>query len=79
MLAQGLVAEDEEERWLVSHIRASRDAVVAAIGGRVLAWKISSNDVKKKGPKANGGRLSARQERFKGELLRCPSILSPEV
>ncbi|GAA5962302.1 hypothetical protein JCM8115_004287 [Rhodotorula mucilaginosa] len=68
MLAQGLVAEDEEERWLVSHIRASRDAVVAAIGGRVLAWKISSNDVKKKGPKANGGRLSARQERFKANM-----------
>ncbi|GAA5866086.1 hypothetical protein JCM3774_000020 [Rhodotorula dairenensis] len=68
LLAQGLVAQEEEERWLVSHIRASRDAVVAAIGGRVLAWKISSNDVKKKGPKANGGRLSARQERFKANM-----------
>ncbi|GAA5992954.1 hypothetical protein JCM10908_000768 [Rhodotorula pacifica] len=68
MLAQGLVADEEEERWLVSHIRASRDAVVAAIGGRVLAWKISSNEVKKKGMKANGGRLSARQERFKANM-----------
>lgn len=69
LLAQGLVADDEEERWLVSHVRANRDAVVAAIGGRVLAWRVSS-EVKKKAGKAQGGKLTARQERFKG-ALRC--------
>ncbi|TAM65331.1 MAG: hypothetical protein EPN48_18545 [Microbacteriaceae bacterium] len=66
MLAQGLIADDEENRWLVSHVRASREAVVAAIGGRILAWRTSS-DVKKKGIKAAGGKLTARQERFKGK------------
>lgn len=74
MLAQGLVAEDEEERWLVSHVVASRDAVVAAIGGRILAWRMTS-DTKRKGVKANGGKLSARQERFKGS--RSPSPFCP--
>uniref|UniRef100_A0A0K3CT00 BY PROTMAP: gi/472582866/gb/EMS20537.1/ F-box and WD repeat domain containing protein [Rhodosporidium toruloides NP11] gi/647402127/emb/CDR48435.1/ RHTO0S17e03532g1_1 [Rhodosporidium toruloides] n=1 Tax=Rhodotorula toruloides TaxID=5286 RepID=A0A0K3CT00_RHOTO len=67
MLAQGLIADDEENRWLVSHVRASREAVVAAIGGRILAWRTSS-DVKKKGVKAAGGKLTARQERFKANM-----------
>ncbi|GAA6040453.1 hypothetical protein JCM8097_004557 [Rhodosporidiobolus ruineniae] len=67
-LAAGLIAPDEEERWLVSHVRASRDAVVAAIGGRVLAWRLSGGEVKKKvGVKGKGG-FSARQERFKANL-----------
>ncbi|GAA5907456.1 hypothetical protein JCM5296_006913 [Sporobolomyces johnsonii] len=68
MLAQGLVAEDDEERWLVSHIRANREAVVAAIGGRVLAWRTSSDVRRKAGAKASGGKLTARQERFKANL-----------
>ncbi|GAA5926228.1 hypothetical protein JCM1841_001162 [Sporobolomyces salmonicolor] len=68
MLAQGLVAEDDEERWLVSHIRANKEAVVAAIGGRVLAWRTSSDVRRKAGTKANGGKLTARQERFKANL-----------
>ena len=72
LLAQGLVAEDEEERWLVSHVRANRDAVVAAIGGRVLAWRVSS-EVKKKAGKLTGGKLTARQERFKGASLSLTS------
>ncbi|GAA6024035.1 hypothetical protein JCM10207_004496 [Rhodosporidiobolus poonsookiae] len=67
LLAQGLVPDDEEERWLVSQVRASRDAVVAAIGGRVLAWRLSE-EVKRKGPRASGGKLTARQERFKANL-----------
>ncbi|GEM12605.1 F-box and WD repeat domain containing protein [Rhodotorula toruloides] len=67
MLARGLIADDEENRWLVSHLRASRDAVVAAIGGRILAWRTRS-DVKKKGDKAVGGKLTARQERFKANM-----------
>ncbi|BGP35038.1 hypothetical protein JCM10296v2_006868 [Rhodotorula toruloides] len=67
MLAQGLIADEEENRWLVSHVRASREAVVAAIGGRILAWRTSS-DVKKKGIKAAGGKLTARQERFKANM-----------
>ncbi|GAA5900755.1 hypothetical protein JCM8208_004603 [Rhodotorula glutinis] len=67
LLAQGLVAEDEEERWLVSHVRANRDAVVAAIGGRVLAWRVSS-EVKKKAGKPTGSKLTARQERFKANM-----------
>ncbi|KPV72094.1 uncharacterized protein RHOBADRAFT_56218, partial [Rhodotorula graminis WP1] len=67
LLAHGLVAEDEEERWLVSHVRANRDAVVAAIGGRVLAWRVSS-EVKKKAGKPTGGKLTARQERFKANM-----------
>ncbi|GAA5855447.1 hypothetical protein JCM9279_005480 [Rhodotorula babjevae] len=67
LLAQGLVAGDEEERWLVSHVRANRDAVVAAIGGRVLAWRVSS-EVKKKAGKPTGGKLTARQERYKANM-----------
>ncbi|BGP51368.1 hypothetical protein JCM10450v2_007306 [Rhodotorula kratochvilovae] len=67
LLAQGLVAPAEEERWLVSHVRANRDAVVAAIGGRVLAWRVSS-EIKKKLAKAAGGKLTARQERFKANM-----------
>ncbi|GJN93719.1 hypothetical protein Rhopal_006776-T1 [Rhodotorula paludigena] len=66
-LAQGLVPQDEEDRWLVSHIRANRDAVVAAIGGRVLAWRIGS-EIKKKSAKPNGGKITARQERFKANM-----------
>ncbi|GAA6055815.1 hypothetical protein JCM3770_004773 [Rhodotorula araucariae] len=67
LLAQGLVAPVDEERWLVSHVRANRDAVVAAIGGRVLAWRLSS-EIKKKPAKAAGGKLTARQERFKANM-----------
>ncbi|GAA5978568.1 hypothetical protein JCM11641_002773 [Rhodosporidiobolus odoratus] len=65
-LAAGLIPIDEEERWLVSHIRASRDAVVAAIGGRVLAWRVDEG-VKRKVIRP-GAKGTARQERFKANL-----------
>ncbi|GAA5915239.1 hypothetical protein JCM6882_003379 [Rhodosporidiobolus microsporus] len=68
LLAQGLVPTDEEERWLVSHVRANREAVVAAIGGRVLAWRVSDEVKKKVGAGGKGGKLTARQERFKANL-----------
>ncbi|GAA5840495.1 hypothetical protein JCM11251_007602 [Rhodosporidiobolus azoricus] len=67
LLAQGLIPEDEEERWLVSHIRANREAIVAAVGGRVLAWRVSEEVKKPKGG-VGKGKLTARQERFKANL-----------
>ncbi|GAA5948702.1 hypothetical protein JCM10213_004389 [Rhodosporidiobolus nylandii] len=67
-LAAGLIPADEEERWLVSHIRASRDAVVAAIGGRVLAWRVAGAEEKKKKAVGAGAKMTARQERFKANL-----------
>ncbi|GAA5930988.1 uncharacterized protein JCM15063_002514 [Sporobolomyces koalae] len=69
LLAQGLVAEDDEERWLVSHIRANRDSVVAAIGGRILAWRTEPIFKKKSGLGfGKTGKLTARQERFKANM-----------
>ncbi|GAA5881620.1 hypothetical protein JCM16303_005512 [Sporobolomyces ruberrimus] len=67
MLAQGLIADDDEERWLVSHIRANRDCVVAAIGGRILAWR-TEPILKKKGGFGKPGKVTARQERFKANI-----------
>ena len=64
MLAQGLI--DDENRWKVSAILASRDSVVAAIGGRVLAWRIEEAEVKKRKGKGASGKMSAR-----GERVRC--------
>ncbi|KAK4049923.1 hypothetical protein OIV83_003747 [Microbotryomycetes sp. JL201] len=63
MLAQGLIAD--EDRWQVSHIRASRDAMVAAVGGRIIAWKIGI-DAKRKSHAV--GKLSARSERYRSDL-----------
>lgn len=86
MLAQGLFNANDEERWLVSHIRASRGEVVAAVGGRILAWKVGSEVKKSKGKGAGAGRLSARSERFRCEfsvprplvrLVDCSSLHQP--
>ncbi|GAA5987520.1 hypothetical protein JCM5350_003113 [Sporobolomyces pararoseus] len=68
LLAQGLIPEDDEERWLVSHIRANRDCVVAAIGGRVLAWRTEMVLKKKGGFGGKTGKVTARQERFKANI-----------
>ncbi|GAA5903061.1 uncharacterized protein JCM6883_002679 [Sporobolomyces salmoneus] len=68
MLAQGLIPEDDEERWLVSHIRANRDCVVAAIGGRILAWRTEAVLKKKGAPGWKTGKVTARQERFKANI-----------
>ncbi|GAA5955692.1 hypothetical protein JCM3765_001822 [Sporobolomyces pararoseus] len=68
MLAQGLIPEDDEERWLVSHIRANRDCVVAAIGGRVLAWRTEMLLKKKGAFGGKTGKVTARQERFKANI-----------
>ncbi|GAA6059935.1 hypothetical protein JCM10212_003075 [Sporobolomyces blumeae] len=67
MLAQGLVSTDDEEKWLVSHIRANRECVVAAVGGRILAWRTEAI-VKKKVGLGKGGKVTARQERFKANI-----------
>lgn len=75
MLAQGLFDPADEERWLVSHIRASRGEVVAAVGGRILAWKIGSEVKKAKGKGVGAGRLSARSERFRCESNTLCSTL----
>ncbi|KAK4704476.1 hypothetical protein P7C70_g1732, partial [Phenoliferia sp. Uapishka_3] len=64
MLAQGLI--DDEDRWKVSVILASREGVIAAIGGRVLAWRIEG-EVKKRKSKAVSGKMSARGERVRAE------------
>ncbi|KAM0753341.1 hypothetical protein T439DRAFT_354766 [Meredithblackwellia eburnea MCA 4105] len=64
MLAQGLI--DDEDRWKVSAILANRESVIAAIGGRVLAWRIEV-EVKKRKGKGAGGRMSARGERVRSE------------
>jgi len=68
MLAQGLIPEDDEERWLVSQIRANRECVVAAIGGKILAWRTEAIFKKKGGFGGKTGKVTARQERFKGEF-----------
>lgn len=67
MLAQGLFNAEEEERWAVSHVRAGRGEMVAAVGGRVVVWKVGG-EVKKGKGKVGAGRLSARSER-----VRCES------
>lgn len=70
MLAAGLLDANDEERWMVSHIRATTDAVVAAIGGRIVAWRLGTEPSKKKGKgvAVGQGRMSARAERFRCEL-----------
>ncbi|SGY29304.1 BQ5605_C002g01039 [Microbotryum silenes-dioicae] len=70
MLAAGQIDANDEERWSVSHIRASREAVVAAIGSRVLAWRITADLGKKKlkGVVGVGGKMSARTERFRSGM-----------
>ncbi|KAK4046844.1 hypothetical protein OIO90_006420 [Microbotryomycetes sp. JL221] len=68
MLAQGLMDADEEERWRVSHIRASRDAMVAAVGGRIIAWKIGTDVRKKFKSPGVGGKMSARTEKLRSDF-----------
>ncbi|KAM0786263.1 hypothetical protein ACM66B_007062 [Microbotryomycetes sp. NB124-2] len=67
MLAQGLIDGQDEDRWKVSHIQASRDAMVAAVGGRIISWKIGTDPKRKKHP-AVGSRLSARSERYRSDV-----------
>ncbi|SCV73115.1 BQ2448_7040 [Microbotryum intermedium] len=70
MLAAGQIDANDEERWSVSHIRASREAVVAAVDNRVLAWRIAADLGKKKlkGVAGAGGKMSARTERFRSGM-----------
>ncbi|KAI5480559.1 F-box and WD repeat domain containing protein [Pseudohyphozyma bogoriensis] len=66
MLAAGLI--DDEDRWKVTRIRANRECVIAAIGGRILAWRVA-DEVKKKGKSKSGsGKMSARTERYRSDL-----------
>ncbi|KAL8277170.1 hypothetical protein RQP46_010418 [Phenoliferia psychrophenolica] len=79
MLAQGLI--DDEDRWRVSAILASRDSVIAAIGGRVLAWRIEEVEIKKrlKG-KGASGKMSARAEHeLRLEVRESLTTLSSEA
>lgn len=85
LLAQGLIpgangdgsADDDVARWSVSHIRAEREGVVAAVGGRIVSWRVGDGvgaGGKKKRASGTGGlgatmggRMSARTERFRCE------------
>lgn len=64
----GQADADEEAKWSVSRIVASREGFVASIGARILAWRAGDDSkARKKGPKS-GGRLSSRAERYRTEL-----------
>lgn len=65
MLNAGLI--DDESSWRVSMIHANRDSVVAAVGGKILSWRIVEEPKKRKN-KTNG-KMSARTERG-----RCLSL-----
>jgi hypothetical protein len=74
MLAAGLLDQADEERWKVSLIEAGKDSVVAAIGGRILAWQVDGDVLKKRAAKAGSGKMSARTERVRGESRRRSQI-----
>lgn len=48
LLAAGQADEEDEERYAVANISATRDAVVASIGGKILAWKLTESKAKSK-------------------------------
>ncbi|GAA6008501.1 hypothetical protein JCM11491_004500 [Sporobolomyces phaffii] len=72
MLGQGLIHDDDEERWHVGQICAGRDWVVASIGGKVLAWKTTEGKPGARkgsgGAMAGKGKLTPRQERFRANM-----------
>lgn len=72
MLAAGLLDPSDEERWKVSMIRATKDEMVAAVGGRILSWRTTLGELKKRAGKATGGASSGRMS-VKGERYRCES------
>lgn len=64
----GQADADEEAKWSVSQIVASREGFVASIGARILAWRAGDDHkTRKKAPKS-GGRLSSRAERYRTEM-----------
>lgn len=86
MLATGQLGSlGDEQRWSVSHVRATRDAVVAAVGGKIVSWRVDDRLGAIQGGKRRGGahgilgpgggsslqgRMSARTERFRCEFVR---------
>lgn len=68
LLAQGVLDEAEEERWMVRDIIADREGVVVNVGGKVLAWRVKE-ELTRKGVKGKGAGKgpSKRQERFRTE------------
>lgn len=74
LLAQNLIPVDEEDRWKVNAIckTGKRGEVVAAVGDRVLSWRMEgTREVKTGKGKGKSGvqRLSARSERFRCEFF----------
>lgn len=64
----GQADADEEAKWSVSQIVASREGFVASIGARILAWRAGDDHKARKKTPRSGGRLSSRAERFRTEM-----------
>lgn len=64
----GQADADEEAKWSVSNIIASREGFVASIGARILAWRAGGDAKAHKKTPRSGGRLSSRAERYRTEM-----------
>lgn len=64
----GQADADEEAKWSVSNIVASREGFVASIGARILAWRAGDDSESRKKTPRSGGRLSSRAERYRTEM-----------
>lgn len=58
---------EEQAKWAVKQIQASKYGFVACIGARVMAWRVGEDKFKRKSNRT-GGRLSTRAERYRNEL-----------
>ena len=69
LLQAGLIDATEEDRWKVSCIVSDRESIVAAVGGSIVAWRVSEELKKKKKTGKGSGKGG-----FKSERVHCSSF-----
>ena len=67
-LAAGHIDEQEEARWAVSCIIASRDGFVASVGDKILAWRAKAGGSEKEKASRSIGR-SFKLDRCRGSTF----------
>lgn len=79
LLNNGDADLEEQAKWAVSQIIASRNGFAAVIGSKVLSWRISQDQKDKKKGGRTGGRLATRGERYRGKRLFVSRMQNSEL